>query len=174
MNVHCSRNRLNAVTKLSWMNAGQNWELFSDSENVSKGRKLRWYTRCVCSWCGGNFKIQSPFWYSGPFGTGEIIFFVLSVRSQNKTFVDFIHKFISLKTEEQLFKPIQWLCLKSCVPRPFLNQVIATWKWRNVQCNFQIFWAYIYKYSYSQRPNPGLIPAPCFNDTPDNLLSQPR
>ena len=117
---------------------------------------------------------HAPPWYSVLFRTGEIIFFVLSVRSQNKTFVDFIHKFISLKTEEQLFKPIQWLCLKSCVPRPFLNQVIATWKWRNVQCNFQIFWAYIYKYSYSQRPNPGLIPAPCFNDTPDNLLSQPR
>ena len=60
VNVHCSRNRLTAITKLSWMNAGQNWELFSDSENVSKGRKLRWYTRCVCSWCGVNFKISVP------------------------------------------------------------------------------------------------------------------
>ena len=50
VNVHCSRNRLNAVTKLSQM----------DSENVSKGRKLRWYTRCVCSWCGVNFKFSVP------------------------------------------------------------------------------------------------------------------
>ena len=48
----------------------------------------------------------SPFWYFGPFGTGEIIFCVLSVRNQNETFVDFSHKFISLQIEEQLFKPI--------------------------------------------------------------------
>ena len=56
----CSRNRLNAVTKLSRMNAGQK----NSSLNPKKSAKAAicddatLLTRYVCSWCGVNFKIS--------------------------------------------------------------------------------------------------------------------
>ena len=60
MGVHCSRNRLDAVTKLSRMNAGQKNSSLTPKMSAKATSCDDTQDACVRGICGVNFKISVP------------------------------------------------------------------------------------------------------------------